>query len=412
MMEFVYAYAYFILYAFLGWVCEDLYCGIPKKKFINRGFFYGPYCPIYGVGALLVLYPLLFVKQYPILVFILGMLITSVLEYITSWIMEALFKTRWWDYSKRFLNINGRVCLLNSTLFGMMSIVVVYIVHPIIQDIVQDIPFTALMSFLSAFTIGFAIDGVFTVIALLRRKKVFQKVQTQMEEFKKEFESESQLRVQEAQEAFQEWMQSRPDLSQRIEEFQSSLDNFSLEAKRHISKAFPERRISTEIRNIVADGKKALERRVNFNKRAELCELTNMVMIQDDKGNVLVKNRQNTDWNGIVFPGGHIELGESFVKSAVREVKEETGLDIQNLVLCGTKQFTTNDNCRYIVFLYKTNDFTGHIHDSKEGKVSWIKLDEIQNYKLASGFKDMLDVFENTKYNELYYNAQFQAQKY
>ena len=57
MMEFVYAYAYFVLYAFLGWVCEDLYCGIPAKKFINRGFFYGPYCPIYGVGALLVLYP-------------------------------------------------------------------------------------------------------------------------------------------------------------------------------------------------------------------------------------------------------------------------------------------------------------------------------------------------------------------
>ena len=64
MMEFVYAYAYFILYAFLGWVCEDLYCGIPAKKFINRGFFYGPYCPIYGVGALLVLYPLLFVKDF------------------------------------------------------------------------------------------------------------------------------------------------------------------------------------------------------------------------------------------------------------------------------------------------------------------------------------------------------------
>ena len=157
-MGFVYAYAYFILYAFLGWVCEDLYCGIPAKKFINRGFFYGPYCPIYGVGALLVLYPLLFVKDYPILVFILGVIITSTLEYITSWVMEILFKTRWWDYSERFMNINGRVCLLNSTLFGIMSIVVVYIIHPVIQDIVLDIPLTALMSFLSAFTIGFGID--------------------------------------------------------------------------------------------------------------------------------------------------------------------------------------------------------------------------------------------------------------
>ena len=377
MMEFVYAYAYFVLYAFLGWVCEDLYCGIPAKKFINRGFFYGPYCPIYGVGALLVLYPLLFVKDYPILVFVLGVIITSALEYITSWVMEILFKTRWWDYSERFMNINGRVCLLNSTLFGIMSIVVVYIIHPVIQD------------------------------ALLRRKQVFQKVQVQMEAFKKDFEAESQLRVQEAQEAFQEWMLSRPDLSQRIEEFQSSLDNFSLEAKKHISKAFPERRISTEIRNIVADGKLALERRrLNANKQAEYCELTNMVMIQDEKGNVLVQNSKNP--NGYTLPTGHIELGESFVQSAMRDVKEKTGLNVEQLCLCGTKQFISSDNCRHIVFLYKTNVFNGI--ENEESK--WIPLSNIHDYKLISGLNDVLEVFEGTKYNELYYNAQYQLKKY
>lgn len=407
MMEFVYAYAYFVLYAFLGWVCEDLYCGIPAKKFINRGFFYGPYCPIYGVGALLVLYPLLFVKDYPILVFILGVIITSTLEYITSWVMEILFKTRWWDYSERFMNINGRVCLLNSTLFGIMSIVVVYIIHPVIQDIVLDIPLTALMSFLSAFTIGFGIDCVFTVLALLRRKKVFQKIQTQMEDFKKNFEAESQLRVQEAQEAFQEWMLSRPDLSQRIEEFQSSLDNFSLEAKKHISKAFPERRISTEIRNIVADGKLALERRrLNANKQAEYCELTNMVMVQDEKGNVLVQNSKNP--NGYTLPTGHIELGESFVQSAIRDVKKKTGLDVDQLELCGTKQFITSDNCRHIVFLYKTNVFNGKINEESH----WIPLSNIQDYKLVSGLSDVLEVFAGTKFNALYYNAQYQLKKY
>lgn len=407
MMEFVYAYAYFILYAFLGWVCEDLYCGIPTKKFINRGFFYGPYCPIYGVGALLVLYPLLFVKDYPILVFVLGVIITSALEYITSWVMEILFKTRWWDYSERFMNINGRVCLLNSTLFGIMSIVVIYIIHPIIQDIVMDIPFTALMSFLSAFTIGFGIDCVFTVLALLRRKQVFQKVQVQMEAFKKDFEAESQLRVQEAQEAFQEWMLSRPDLSECIEEFQSSLENFSLEAKKHISKAFPERHISTEIRNIVADGKLALERRrLNANKQAEYCELTNMVMIQDEKGNVLVQNSKNP--NGYTLPTGHIELGESFVQSAMRDVKEKTGLNVEQLCLCGTKQFISSDNCRHIVFLYKTNVFNGI--ENEESK--WIPLSNIHDYKLISGLNDVLEVFEGTKYNELYYNAQYQLKKY
>lgn len=97
---------------------------------------------------------------------------------------------------------------------------------------------------------------------------------------------------------------------------------FLFRSKKHISKAFPERRISTEIRNIVADGKLALERRrLNANKQAEYCELTNMVMIQDEKGNVLVQNSKNP--NGYTLPTGHIELGESFVQSAMRDVKEK-----------------------------------------------------------------------------------------
>ena len=199
----------------------------------------------------------------------------------------------------------------------------------------------------------------------------------------------------------------RPDLSQRIEEFQSSLDNFSLEAKKHISKAFPERRISTEIRNIVADGKLALERRrLNANKQAEYCELTNMVMVQDEKGNVLVQNSKNP--NGYTLPTGHIELGESFVQSAIRDVKEKTGLDVDQLELCGTKQFITSDNCRHIVFLYKTNVFNGKINEESY----WIPLSNIQDYKLASGLSDVLEVFAGTKFNELYYNAQYQLKKY
>ena len=202
-------------------------------------------------------------------------------------------------------------------------------------------------------------------------------------------------------------MLSRPDLSERIEEFQSSLDNFSLEAKKHISKAFPERRISTEIRNIVADGKLALERRrLNVNKQAEYCELTNMVMIQDEKGNVLVQNSKNP--NGYTLPTGHIELGESFVQSAMRDVKEKTGLNVEQLCLCGTKQFISSDNCRHIVFLYKTNVFNGI--ENEESK--WIPLSNIHDYKLISGLNDVLEVFEGTKYNELYYNAQYQLKKY
>lgn len=353
MIEFIYAYAYFIIYAFLGWVCEDLYCGIPKQKFINRGFFYGPYCPIYGVGALLVLYPLLFVKQYPILVFILGLLITSVLEYFTSWIMEKLFKTRWWDYSKHKFNLNGRVCLLNSTLFGCMSIVVVYLIHPIIEDFVQWIPMMALTSLLSAFTIGFSIDCVFTVIALLRRKKVFEKVQAEMEEIKQEFESESHLRAQEAQEVFQEWLQSKYE---RLEQLQGSMNSISLEAKKHIAKAFPEKTIQKDVRDWLQN----VERRLSNRGKAQLCCLSSCILIDDEFGRVLTLENEQ-------YPGGNIAIGEDFIDSNKRLVKEQTGLDVESFQLIDINQWMEK-NYRHIEFIYKANTYEGNL---KQG-VTWI----------------------------------------
>lgn len=406
-MEALYAYAYFFIYAILGWVCEDLYCGIPQKKFINRGFFYGPYCPIYGVGALLVIYPLLFVQNYPVLVFILGVLITSCLEYVTSWAMEVLFKTRWWDYSKRKFNIHGRVCLLNSTLFGIMSLVVIYFIHPHIQEFVMWIPEPTLYAILSALTVGFGIDCVFTVLALLRRKKVFEKLQTQLEQYRAEFEAESQIRVQEAQEAFQEWMQNRQD---RLESLQDGVNSFASETKSHLSKAFPEREISSDLREFIASSKKAIDRRFINPDRLQPCRLTNMVMVCD--GNkVLVQDRDGKEWNGLTFPGGHVEVGESFVQSAIREVKEETGLDVSDLKLCGIKQFMVK-NYRYIVFLYRTNTYSGQIHDTKEGEIFWVDRNELDTYKLADGFMETLDVLDHDGISELYYNPNYIVEKY
>ena len=103
----------FFAYSFLGWVCECIYCSIPAKKFINRGFLEGPYCPIYGCGAMLVIYLLTPFAAKPLLLFVAGILVTSALEYITSWLMEMFFHTKWWDYSTYPFNINGRICLIS-----------------------------------------------------------------------------------------------------------------------------------------------------------------------------------------------------------------------------------------------------------------------------------------------------------
>ena len=131
--------------------------------------------------------------------------------------------------------------------------------------------------------------------------------------------------------------------------------------------------------------------------------LTNMCMIYDgDK--ILVQDRLNPNWPGITFPGGHIELKESFVESTIREVYEETGLKVSNLQICGMKQWTQRDGSyRYVVIFYKTNVFTGELKSSDEGKVFWINRNEIGNYVVADGFMEMLEVFENDNLSENYH---------
>ena len=107
--------------------------------------------------------------------------------------------------------------------------------------------------------------------------------------------------------------------------------------------------------------------------RSEKAVFTNMCMIYDDNGRILVQDRLNSNWPGITFPGGHVEREESFAQSVIREVYEETGLTITSPVLCGVKQFQTNDDERYIVLLYKTNQFEGELKSSEEGRVFWIE---------------------------------------
>ncbi|GAB2547814.1 8-oxo-dGTP diphosphatase [Gracilibacillus alcaliphilus] len=109
---------------------------------------------------------------------------------------------------------------------------------------------------------------------------------------------------------------------------------------------------------------------------------------------------------GIAFPGGHIEKGESFHDSVVREVEEETGLRISHPILCGTKQFQTNENERYVVLLYKTKKFSGELKSSEEGEVFWIEKQTLTDYTLASDFLEMYKVFIDASISEFYYQRQ------
>lgn len=137
--------------------------------------------------------------------------------------------------------------------------------------------------------------------------------------------------------------------------------------------------------------------------RSEKVILTAMCMVYEAENNILVQDRLDPDWPGVTFPGGHVKKGESFSRAVIREIHEETGLSIKNPVLCGIKQFQTNDDERYVVLFFKTNQFEGDLQSSDEGDVFWISRDEVADYVLAKGFEEMLKVFESDTLSELYY---------
>ncbi len=127
---------------------------------------------------------------------------------------------------------------------------------------------------------------------------------------------------------------------------------------------------------------------------------TNMCMVYDQEGNVLVQDRVDPDWGGLTFPGGHVESGESFSDSVIREIYEETGLHIQHPQLCGVKWWPIEDGARYVVLCYKTDQFSGKLVSSSEGKMQWLPLNELQQMKMASGMEFMLQLFLNPKISE------------
>lgn len=129
----------FIFYSLCGWIIEVINLSIVEKKIVDRGFLIGPYCPIYGFGGL---YIYIFLNKYyndPVALFVLTVVECAILEYMTSLIMEKIFKTRWWDYSEKKFNINGRICLETLILFGMGGLISTYFINPYLIKIINSI---------------------------------------------------------------------------------------------------------------------------------------------------------------------------------------------------------------------------------------------------------------------------------
>ncbi len=130
MYSYCYTFLLFLMYGFIGWIVEIIDILIIEKKITNRGFMFGPICPIYGVGILLMIH---FLKRHintPIILFLLAIVVFTVLEYITGYVMEKLFKVKWWDYSNFKYNLHGRICLETTIPFGLGGMLVMYVINP------------------------------------------------------------------------------------------------------------------------------------------------------------------------------------------------------------------------------------------------------------------------------------------
>ncbi|MCR4753788.1 MAG: putative ABC transporter permease [Candidatus Saccharibacteria bacterium] len=178
-------FIWFIIYSFLGWAWETLITSIPQRRFVNRGFLNGPYCPIYGAGALLFIFFTNNIDSIAVR-FILGAVIACTLEYLTSWVLELIFHARWWDYAPRRFNLNGRICLEGFFVFGLGAVVAPYF-HQNVANITAQLSPALLNSIFSIILITFIVDVVITNRALSKFNRILREYQKAIDKRRLDF---------------------------------------------------------------------------------------------------------------------------------------------------------------------------------------------------------------------------------
>ena len=161
----------FIIYAFIGWCSEVSYAALDRGIFVNRGFLNGPYCPIYGCGVLIVVVLLTPLKKNLLILYLGSFLLTSVLEFITGFVMEKVFHNKWWDYSDQPLNIGGYVCVLFSLIWGVFCVLIVKVIHPLIYKVLTMIPFVLGIIVMACLAVGLLADLYVTASAILKMNR-------------------------------------------------------------------------------------------------------------------------------------------------------------------------------------------------------------------------------------------------
>ena len=182
---------YFITYSFLGWVMESIFRSISERKIINTGFLKGPFCPIYGVGAIIML---LFLKKFAdnlAVLFIVSVVVLTIWEYLVGVLLEKLFHTKYWDYSKNKFNFQGRICLMNSIFWGILGVVFVKYIHPAIENLIEKIDVRILIFVYSILGIVILVDMITSIVKVKNIKVTLEKIEKLNNEIREKLKEEN-----------------------------------------------------------------------------------------------------------------------------------------------------------------------------------------------------------------------------
>jgi uncharacterized membrane protein len=247
---------FFIVYAFLGWCTEVAFAAVDLGKFVNRGFLNGPICPVYGFGVVAVISLLTPIQENKLILFLGAVIVTSAIEFLTGWVLEIIFKQRWWNYSDFPFNIKGYICLKFSILWGLACLLVMEIVHPGIMHLISFIPINFGYIILIIFYIILVIDVFATAQTILKinkqleeANKIAEKIHSFSDDIGKKISSRSMKvanRLEESKKITEELktnvlsnLKSSKEQLEYLKEQREKILNKNFFGKSRIIKAFP-----------------------------------------------------------------------------------------------------------------------------------------------------------------------------
>ncbi len=175
-------FLYFVFYSFLGWVVETCYCSICERRLVPRGFLYGPICPIYGAGVLLMILFFTPLKHHLVLFYVVAVVVMSSWEYFVAWLLETATHVKYWDYSQFKFNLKGRICLWVALVWGVLSYIVIFYIHPPIEAKFAEIPLVLKYALGSVLLAVLLVDAAFTIRHLALVSKLVVGITTLSEE--------------------------------------------------------------------------------------------------------------------------------------------------------------------------------------------------------------------------------------